>query len=427
MAEGTTATFQQHARTGSQEWRAHWPLVLSAMVGLSFGGVPAATLGLFMDPLHQDFGWSRAQIAAGMTIYALTTTPLSPFAGALVDKYGERRIALPGIAAFTIAFAAFGWLSGPYAQWIMSWVFLGLASLMIRSTVWSRAVSGAFSASRGVALAVLLSGLSLTQAIAPLFARWAIDNLGWEVTYPLLSLCWGGLALALLIPWFRATPSAVHPGADAGTPAAPPAAGGLTLGQAARSSVMWRIALATLLQTAIGAAIAIHYVPLLIWSGVGRAEAAGIAALLGIGAIAGKLVTGWLIDRVSGGLIPFICFAMPGVAYFLLWQGHGSVPALATATLIVGYAGGSSLHMTAYLTTRYAGIAHFGKIFGIISSMMGLGAGIGPLVAGLAYDRTQSYETLLVIGMPLAFLGGLLVAFLGRYPNFEAQQTSKHP
>jgi len=425
MAEGPTATFQQHSRTGGQEWRAHWPLVLSAMVGLSFGAVPAATLGLFMDPLNQDFGWSRAQIAAGMTVFALITTPLSPFAGALVDKYGERRIALPGIVAYTIAFAAFGLLSGPYAQWIVSWVFLGLASLLIRSTVWSRAVSGAFSASRGVALAVLLSGLSLSQAIAPLFARWAIDNLGWKMTYPLLALCWGGLALVLLIPWFRVTPPAAAIGAD--TPPAPPALGGLTLRQALRNSAMWRIALATLLQTAIGAAIAIHYVPLLIWSGVGRAEAAGIAALLGLGAIAGKLVTGWLIDRVSGGLVPFICFASPGVAYFLLWQGHGSVPALAAATLIVGYAAGSSLHMTAYLTTRYAGLAHFGKIFGIISSMMGLGAGIGPLVAGIAYDRTQSYEAPLLIGMPLALLGGFLVAFLGRYPSFDAPEAISRP
>lgn len=416
MAEGSSATFQQHSRTGAQEWRAHWPLVMSAMVGLSFGAVPAATLGLFMDPLHQDFGWSRAQIAAGMTIFALITTPLSPFAGALVDKYGERRIALPGIAAYTIAFAVFGLLSGPYAQWIVSWVFLGLASLLIRSTVWSRAVSGAFSTSRGVALAVLLSGLSLSQAIAPIFARWAIDELGWRVTYPLMALCWGGLALALLIPWFRVAAAVTQTGT--GTTAAPLAVGGLTLGQAVRNSVMWRIGLATFLQTAIGAAIAIHYVPLLIWSGVGRAEAAGIAALLGIGAIAGKLVTGWLIDRVSGGLIPFLCFATPGIAYFLLWQGHGSVPALAAATLIVGYAGGSSLHMTAYLTTRYAGLAHFGKIFGVISSMMSLGAGIGPLAAGIVYDRTQSYEALLVIGMPLALLGGLLVAFLGHYPRF---------
>jgi len=419
MAEGSRVVFEHQAKTGAQEWRAHWSLVLSAMVGLSFVGVPSATLGLFMDPLQQDFGWSRAEVAAGMTVMALVTTPLAPFAGALVDKYGARRVALPGIVLYTLAFAAFGLLTGTYAQWLISWVFLALASLLIRTTAWSRAVSGAFTASRGIALAVLLCGLSVSQIIAPIFARWAIDDLSWQVTYPLLAVCWGGVALALLIPWFR-EPSPIG---TTNTKTGPPLSlGGLTLGQAARNSALWRIALATFLQTTISAAIAIHFVPLLIWSGVGRAEAAGIAALLGVGAIAGKIITGGLIDRVPGGLVPFVGFAMPSIAYFLLWQGHGSVPALAVATLIVGYASGSAFHMTAYLTTRYAGLAHFGKIFGIISCSLGLGAGIGPLVAGIAFDRTQSYEALLFVGMPVALLCGFLVAFLGPYPRFDEER-----
>lgn len=413
---------QQPGRTARQEWRAHWPLVISAMVGLSFGGVPAATLGLFMAPLEQDFGWSRAQLAAGMTIFAIVTTPLSPFAGGLIDKFGTRRIALPGMLLSTLAFAAFGLMGSAYAWWVACWVFLGLMTLMIRSTVWSRAVSGAFSTSRGMALAVLLCGLALSQATAPLAAHWFIANFGWRLAYALLALCWGLVALALLIPWFHEAPPATSATSTAGSP--PPAVGGLTLGEAARNSAMWRIGIATLLQTMIGAAIAIHFIPLLIWSGLERIEAAGLAALLGVGSLAGKLITGWLIDRVSGGLIPFICFSMPGVAYFLLWQGQGSLPALAGATLIVGYAGGASLHMTAYLTTRYAGLAHYGKIYGLIGSLLSLGAGIGPLVAGILYDQTQGYEILLFIGMPLALVAGLLVGFLGPYPRFDVPQDS---
>lgn len=416
MAEGNPVTSHE-ARTARQEWRAHWPLVVSAMVGLSFGGVPAATLGLFMDPLNSEFGWSRAQLAAGMTIFAIVVTPLSPFAGALVDKFGTRRIALPGMFLSALAFAAFGLMGSAYAWWIACWVFLALMTLMIRSTVWSRAVSGAFSTSRGMALAVLLCGFAISQATAPLAAHWFIENFGWRSAYALLALCWGTIALALMIPWFHEAAPAAGQENTAGE-VVPPAVAGLTLNEAARSPAMWRIGTATLLQTMIGGAVAIHFIPLLIWSGLERIEAAGLAALLGVGSVAGKLITGWLIDRVSGGLIPFICFIMPGLAYFLLWQGHGSISALAVATLIVGYAGGSSLHMTAYLTTRYAGLAHFGKIYGIIASTMSLGAGIGPLVAGIVYDRTQSYEALLLIGMPLALLAGLLVAFLGPYPRF---------
>lgn len=399
------------------EWRAHWTLVIAAMAGLSFGGVPAATLGLFMDPLQQEFGWSRAQLAAGMTIFALVTTPLSPFAGALVDRYGTRRIALPGMVISLLAFAAFGLMGSAYAWWITCWVCLALATLLIRSTVWNRAVSGAFSTSRGMALAVLLCGLALSQATAPLLAHSFIENLGWRWAYPMLALCWGAVALSLLIPWFHeAVPTTGRAGSSTASTGTP---GGLTPAEAARNPAIWRIGIATLLQTMIAAAVAIHFIPLLMWSGLQRIEAASLAALLGIGSLAGKLITGWLIDRVSGGIVPFVCFSMPALAYFLLWQGHGSLGALSVATLIVGYAGGSALHMTAYLTTRYAGLAHFGKIYGLIGSILSLGAGIGPLAAGIIYDRSQSYEILLLVGMPLALLAGLLVAFLGPYPHFE--------
>jgi MFS family permease len=131
------------------------------------------------------------------------------------------------------------------------------------------------------------------------------------------------------------------------------------------------------------------------------------------------LFNGWLIDRYTSSLIPFTAFSLPAVAYVLFWQGSGSLPMLAAAAAIAGYSGGASLHMTNYLATRYAGLGHFGKIFGVISSMMGLAAGISPLVAGLIFDSTGSYDLLLITGIPLALAAGLLVSTLGRYPEFK--------
>lgn len=42
------------ASRAAQLWKAHWPLIFSAMMGLSFGALPTASLGLFMVPLKAE-------------------------------------------------------------------------------------------------------------------------------------------------------------------------------------------------------------------------------------------------------------------------------------------------------------------------------------------------------------------------------------
>ena len=168
----------------------------------------------------------------------------------------------------------------------------------------------------------------------------------------------------------------------------------------------------------------IHMVPVLVWSGISTGSAAGVAGLIGLASVFGKLVAGWLADRTSGGLLPFAAFAGPSVAYFLIWQGHGSLPMITAAMLISGFCNGALSQLAAYLLSRYAGLAQYGTIFGLIASMMAVGSGIGPYLAGFAFDRTQSYELLLLVGMPLALVAGLAVAFLGPYPHFARQPVA---
>lgn len=135
------------------------------MMGLSLCALPVATLGLFMAPLKSEFGWSSSEVTLGMSLVAISGMLLNPFAGALLDRLGARRMVLPGLLFCGIVFAAFDLQTGGYAQWIALWLALGLGMLSLRMMIWNRAVSGAFSAGRGLALAVLLSGMSLTQAV----------------------------------------------------------------------------------------------------------------------------------------------------------------------------------------------------------------------------------------------------------------------
>jgi MFS family permease len=406
--------------TAAQEWRVNWPLVLSAMVGLSFGTVPSASLGLFIAPLEHEFKWSRTEISAGLTIFAFVSLPLTPFAGVLVDKFGPRHIAIPGLLFGGLSFAAFSLLNGSLVLWFAIWVAYTIASLLFRTLVWSTAVAGAYSASRGLALAVLLCGTAIATAVAPIVTHGLIHGFGWRSAYLGLGLGWGGVALVLTLLFFRDRRHARGQTGGDGAASAPPAPGGLTVREALRSLRMYRIALAIFLQSTMGVAILVHLVPMLTHIGISRAEAASIAALLGVASMIGKLVTGWLTDKVGGSLLPAACFAGPALSYLLLLQAPESVWLLSAIVMLLGYCSGASLQLATYLTSRYAGLRKFGTIFGLISTLMALSAGIGPVLAGAVFDATGSYSVLLMGGIPAALIAGIAVFGLGPYPQFAA-------
>ncbi|PEQ11815.1 hypothetical protein B2G71_15345 [Novosphingobium sp. PC22D] len=405
-----------------EEWRANWPMVVAAMAGLSFASIPAATLGLFIAPLEQRFGWTRAEISFGMTIFALVSLPLAPFAGALVDRIGGRRVGLPGVAASGLAFAAFALLGGALVQWLLTWVVYSLAALGIRSVVWNTAISSAFSAGRGLAIAVVLGGLSLSQMAAPPLAEFFIANFGWRSAYLALGLGWAGIAFVLVLAFFKVRRPATA--TDRGPESAEaPALSGLTLGEAMRSLAMLRISLAIVIFGLVATGITIHMVPMLTGNGATRAEAASLAVVLGLGSLLGNLGAGWLTDRVRSALLPLACFALPGVGQAVLLSGTDNLAVLGFGIAALGLGAGAALQVGIYLSTRYAGLRHFGKIYGVISSCQAGASGIGPLVVGIAYDATQSYALVLGTALPLTALSALLVFGLGPYPDFERRSA----
>ncbi|HMO69113.1 MAG TPA: MFS transporter, partial [Novosphingobium sp.] len=149
-----------------------------------------------------------------------------------------------------------------------------------------------------------------------------------------------------------------------------------------------------------------------------------LAGLIGFGSFASKFVCGWLADRFSSGLIPFVAFCLPGIGYGLVEFGRDHDLLIALAVLCVGLGSGGSIHMTNYLLSRHVGLASFGKVFGFIASGMSVGSAIGPVLAGHIFDVTGSYSLLLLAGMPLALTAGLLVAFLGPYPDFSRRDPA---
>jgi MFS family permease len=403
--------------TAAAEWRAHWPKVLSGMAGMSFYAMLTYHFGLFIQPLEKEFGWPRAKISLGLTIYTMGAVLLGPFVGALIDRIGSRLIGIVGLTATSLSLAAVGFANGSLVQWYLLWAAIALTALGVKSTVWGAAVSTLFTTSRGLALALVLCGSAIAQSLSPLIANALIANQGWRDAYRWIGLGWGGVALVLVLFFFFDAHDEKKRRDVVSRPVASLA--GLTVSEALRSSPILRIALSNLIMSAVGTGVTVHLVPILSGTGISRSAAAGMAATAGIAGIVGKLLTGWLLDRFQGSIIPFVSFALQALGYWLLLNKLGSPAALTLGVIVLGYTAGAGLQVTTYLCSRYAGMRSFGKVYATIGSMLMLGASIGPWIAGSVFDHTGGYDVLLWVAIPTVLIGAALFIGLGPYPIFD--------
>jgi MFS family permease len=401
------------------EWRAHWTITLAAAAGFSLHSLATQSIGLFMEPMDATLHWGRGQIAIGLSIAAFLTVPLSPVVGAAIDRWGSRRLGVPGILLTALSIAAFGSVH-TVPQWIGLWVLYALISLGIKATVWTAAVSEAFSTARGMALAAAISGTAITQILAPPLTNWLIERYGWRAAWAWVGLGWS--APVFLIALFFLVDVGRKGGGKRARGASPPratddGAEGLDVREALRSTDLWRIGISTLLTILLGTAAVVHQVPILTEAGVTRGHAALLASLSGIAAFAGKFIVGWLMDRMNAVRISGGILAGSSLGFVLLLQPLLTPATIVLAMVIIGFAGGAKLQITAYLTGRYGGLRNFGKFFGVMHGLTVLGAGLGPLLAGYAYDIWGSYTPFLIFGIPSSLLCGALIFGLGPLPE----------
>ena len=413
--------------TAAQEWKQGWKVVFASFIGFYSFSILIAAMSAFMGPMGEEFGWSRTLLSAGTSVSSIVTMTLAPALGVLVDRYGTRRIALPGVAFSAIMVVAMAANTGSGGLWLALWVVYALAGLMVNTPVWAQAVSGLFEKSRGMALAIALAGATAAHSTIPPISVWLIDLLGWRMAFVALG---GGLGTAAWLVCFfmffdNRDRARLRPFEPAGSPDREPPREltGLTLAEAWRSTALWRIGISILVIMALTIGFLVHQIEILVGTGVSREQAAWLAGLAGAMGVVGKLVTGWLIDRYPGNWVGGLTMSTAGIAFAMLLGGIATPALIVIAMMVNGYTAGAKLHITSYLTAQYAGMRNFGKIYGAISSLVAVGSGIGPVMAGWIYDTTGSYEPFLMGGAVALVFSALLMLSLPRYPDWDSARA----
>ncbi|EQA96608.1 MFS family permease [Sphingobium wenxiniae] len=396
-----------------QEWKSGWLLVLAAGLGVSLGSIHIYATGLFIQPLEAEFGWSRAQITGGLSLLAVCGVLFSPVVGVAVDRWGSRRIAVPGSLFFCLSLMGLS-LAGPsILSWWLLWGVVALAAVPLKPTVWSTAVSAKFTASRGLALAIMLCGTGVGSSLIPIVTHFLIGALGWRGAYVAL----GGLFAVIVVPalWLFFV-DVRHQ--DKGRPQQ--ALTGWTAREGLRTRQFHQLWIAALLVTTIIVGFVVHLVPMLNWAGLDRGTAVSIAGIVGVTSVAGRLIVGFLFDRQAGPPLGMASVSLPVFTALLLLLFPGSIPVILVAIFLLGLSVGGEYDAIIYLSTRYFGMRNFGTLFGFVAAALLAGVGLGPLIASHLYDQTGSYQSFLLLAIPAGALCAVLIGTLGRYPDHEA-------
>jgi MFS family permease len=370
----------------------------------SSGAVMAFTFSLFIAPLEQEFGWPRATVSLGFSAMTLSLALAAPVTGRLLDRWGVRRTLIFAVPLFALSIGALSLAPKIPAVYLLFFALAGIFGSAHSPIPYAKLVAAWFDDHRGLALGIAMSGIGLGGAILPQIVRVLIDNHGWRAGFRGLSIAILVIGMSAVLFLVRERP-AVLLADTAAACMSDPAQPGVTLRQALRNFRFWAIAVFVLFLTLCLNGSAAHAMPLLTAHGVAPGKAASMLVALGLSSLLGRLLTGYLLDRMFAPRVAALVCALALLGLALLVGGDGT--AALAAIVCLGFSLGAEVDVMSYLVSRYFGLRHFGALIGCMLGIFSLAAAVGAPLAGLAHDMTGSYTPALI-----GFGAGLLLAII---------------
>ena len=404
--------FKEEFKAGG--WRV---IVASAIgVGLGLSGLPFYTLGVFTQPLVAEFGWTRAQVQGALAFMMIGTLLAGGLTGWLADRFGVRRVALCSQIGLAFGLAGLSFTPNSVAMWNLAWLVMAMLGIGTTPVTWTRAIATWFDKGRGFALGVALMGTGITALVAPPLTTKLIGLFGWRMAYLALASAVVVIAIPMVLWLFHEKGDAAHDGSTKRVPSG----NGLSLAAALRGYRFWLLMAGfAAISFGVGGLIP-NLVPLLTDKGLSAVDAAFYASIIGINVIGGRVVAGYLLDRMWAPLVALIFLSLPALSCVLLAQDLSTPVLIGLSTALIGLAAGAEFDLIAYLCARYFGIRHYSQIYAWQWVSFMLAAGFAPMAFGRVFDATGSYDPILYVAGAGFALGALLLLGLGRYPKFEA-------
>lgn len=389
------------------EMQRPWFVVGSLFLTLFFVfGAGYNTGGVFVLPLTEQFGWSRAQVSLLQTTLAISAGLLVPLVGWLLDKIDARFVICAGTALGAVGFAVAS-IADSFAAMLCAYSLLGMGIAAATLLPASVLIPNWFREERGVPMGIVMAGTSVGGTVMTFIASEVIANGGWRPAYVVMAVPMVVAVIPVVAAFVRTRP------ANAGVPAdqdMEAEISGLEIKHALKTSSMWLVAVADLLFTMTISGTNLHLAPFFVDSGYSAAYAAGVLSItLGLAAV-GKLVMGYVADKAGVRIALAFNLLLIAVALQILPVVMSSGMSW-VFVLLYGLAWGSPLVLVPIVLAEAVGLKRLGSVLGLTGVFTTAGGALGPLIAGRIFDLTGSYTAafnLFTVGLLVAAVAALL-------------------
>jgi MFS family permease len=392
-------------------------------------GLVFYSYGVFFKTLAAEFGGSRLGVATGLVIMNVVVAAVSPYLGRMVDHRSIRKIMCGGACLMAAGFLAAAGIGALWQFYLLMGTLLAVGAAMLGALAGSALITNWFSERRGIALGISGMGISLSGlAMAPV-ATLLIAAIGWRGTF----LVYGVVTLATVVPavWFTVVNRPEDMGLlpDGAPPSAKPSAAGelspvsatAPLDWSVRGTLrelnFWVIALVIGLNFCANGAVLTHIIPYATDIGFEPMKAAWVLSTMAGFGVLGKVVFGWIADRVPKRVAIWIATGLQGLGLLLISNAQ-EYSSLLLAGTIFGLGMGGVIPLWGALIGAGFGRQAFGRVMGLMGPAMLPIHVLGIPYAGWIYDRTGNYEIAFFTFVGIYVLATAVLLLL-RLPGLE--------
>jgi len=398
-----------------------WYIVIAGFL-LNFAGIGIImnSMGVFYKPVVESMGFTRGGFALYFTIAALSMMVMAPIMGKLLEKYNIRLVMGICTVMMSVSFALFSQCR-TLGQFYALSVFLGIGSAGSHIIPVSMMVTNWFHARRGLAMGIVFAATGIGGLIFNPFSNWLILNYGWETAYLALGVIIGAATIPPALFIVRARPSdmklAPYGGVEGAKAEAGGSAPGLTASEAFKTAEFWLLAMMILFIAIANMGVLHHIVPYLTDIGYSSTSAANLMSLHMTMLVVGKLVLGYLADRL--GLVKSLVYCLVALAVSIgLLYGAGSLWIAIAFNVLFGVAISVRTVLPPLMTSACLGQKHFAVIYGFLNISTTLGSAVGVPLSGYIHDMTKSYHIAFALYIILGVFAGALGVIALRRARF---------
>ncbi len=409
--------------------RAWWVAAATMAALVAAAGFRSST-GALLEPLEQEFGWSRATtsgaVSLNLIIYGLT----APFAAALMERFGVRRVAAAALLMVAAGAGLTLVMTESWQLWLLWGVPIGLGTGAMALVFGAIVANRWFVRHRGLVTGIFSAASSTGQLVfLPAIAQLAAGP-GWRWAAGLVA-AFSLLLVPVVLVALRDRPSDVGEvpyGADAAyvepvydrSGPGPAALAVSTLRQVSRRWTFWALFLSFwICGWSTNGLIGTHFIPAAHDHGMPATTAAGLLALIGIFDIVGTIASGWLTDRVDSRYLLFGYYLLRGLSLLVVpaLLGPDVQPSLFLFILFYGLDWVATVPPTVALCRTHFGLERSGVVFGWVFAAHMVGAGVAASYAGWIRQGFGDYFWAWMTAGGLCMLAAMLALSIPRFPS----------